>query len=241
MLDQDEPIAAAEWVHRFHHLAGPPPPPLVADLLAAIAALAQIQAGNRSEAAHLLNAQRVSGTAVPIASARLALSHGDVGAALKALESRPPYAGDLSGITHCVMAAAVEYLSGDVSGGRRMMGEALSDAEKDGYVRVLAHLGPEVVEIAREQLSSWPTDFVARALGSVSPLSRGGGRLAIVLTDRELQVLAHLPSRLSNAAIASTLYLSVNTVKTHVQHIYQKLGVDSRDEAVRQSREIGLI
>ena len=45
------------------------------------------------------------------------------------------------------------------------------------------------------------------------------------LSDREILVLRYLPSRLSNPEIARNLYVSVNTLKTHLKHIYRKLGV----------------
>jgi LuxR family maltose regulon positive regulatory protein len=61
------------------------------------------------------------------------------------------------------------------------------------------------------------------------------------LTRRERTVLHLLQGSLSIAQIAAELYLSANTVKTHTRMIYQKLGVSSREEAVRQARELGIL
>ena len=61
------------------------------------------------------------------------------------------------------------------------------------------------------------------------------------LTDRELLVLRYLTSTLSNAEIASELYLSVNTIKTHQRMIYRKLGADGRRDAVRRARELRVL
>ncbi|MGH2821636.1 MAG: LuxR C-terminal-related transcriptional regulator, partial [Thermoleophilaceae bacterium] len=61
------------------------------------------------------------------------------------------------------------------------------------------------------------------------------------LTDRELDVLRLLPGGLSQRAIGEALYLSLNTIKTHVRGIYRKLGVETRDEAVERARELDLI
>lgn len=61
------------------------------------------------------------------------------------------------------------------------------------------------------------------------------------MTNRELEVLVRLPTRMSNAAIAASLFVSVNTVKTHVQHIYQELDVTNRDDAAKRGQELGLV
>lgn len=61
------------------------------------------------------------------------------------------------------------------------------------------------------------------------------------LTDREIAVLRYLPSRLSQREIASELYVSLNTVKTHCKAIYRKLGVDGRKPAVQAARDHGLL
>jgi LuxR family maltose regulon positive regulatory protein len=60
------------------------------------------------------------------------------------------------------------------------------------------------------------------------------------LTERELVVLRLLPTRLSNREIGRELYVSMNTIRSHVQVIYRKLGVATREEAVARGRELGL-
>jgi LuxR family maltose regulon positive regulatory protein len=61
------------------------------------------------------------------------------------------------------------------------------------------------------------------------------------LTHGEIRVLHYLPTNLSAREIAGELYLSVNTVKTHQRHLYQKLGVRSRTQAVEHARALGLL
>jgi LuxR family maltose regulon positive regulatory protein len=61
------------------------------------------------------------------------------------------------------------------------------------------------------------------------------------LSDRELTVVRYLASRLTYREIASELYVSTNTLKTHVQRIYRKLGVSSRSEAVTEARRLGVL
>jgi LuxR family maltose regulon positive regulatory protein len=61
------------------------------------------------------------------------------------------------------------------------------------------------------------------------------------LTERELAVLRYLPAELSQREIASELYVSLNTVKTHCKAIYRKLGVEGRKPAVQAARDHGLL
>jgi LuxR family maltose regulon positive regulatory protein len=61
------------------------------------------------------------------------------------------------------------------------------------------------------------------------------------LTPRETEVLRLLRGTLSLREIGQQLYLSANTVKTHVRAIYRKLGVSTRGEAVERARQAGLL
>ena len=61
------------------------------------------------------------------------------------------------------------------------------------------------------------------------------------LTERELTVLVRLARAMSNEDIAQDLFLSVNTVKTHIRAVFRKLAVSRRNEAVRRARELGLL
>ncbi len=66
-------------------------------------------------------------------------------------------------------------------------------------------------------------------------------RLREPLSESELRVLRYLPTNLSRPEIAGELYLSVHTIKTHIQHLYDKLGAHSRAEAVERARTLGLL
>ena len=61
------------------------------------------------------------------------------------------------------------------------------------------------------------------------------------LSDREREVLRLLSAMLSTAEIGTEMYISVNTVKTHLRSIYRKLSAARRGEAVRRARELKLI
>lgn len=89
-------------------------------------------------------------------------------------------------------------------------------------------------------LEAIATDMPGDPDASVLPLEHGLG-LIEPLTNSETRVLHYLPTYMGVPEIAATLYLSANTVKTHVRHLYRKLGVHSRQEAVRRARALGLL
>ena len=69
----------------------------------------------------------------------------------------------------------------------------------------------------------------------------GQGALIEPLSERELEILAHLAEGNTNREIASALCLSVTTVKWHASNIYGKLGVRNRSQAVAKGRMLGLL
>ena len=54
-------------------------------------------------------------------------------------------------------------------------------------------------------------------------------------------MLRYLPTNLSGPEIAGELYVSLNTVRTHIRHLYAKLGTHRRAEAVARARALGLL
>ena len=77
--------------------------------------------------------------------------------------------------------------------------------------------------------------------GKVATARRRPLELDDPLSDAELRVMRFLPTNLKMNEIASELFVSSNTVRTHVSHIYRKLGAHSRSEAVARGRELGLL
>jgi ATP/maltotriose-dependent transcriptional regulator MalT len=67
------------------------------------------------------------------------------------------------------------------------------------------------------------------------------GRKRFGITDRELEILNLIALGLSNREIATRLYLSENTVKTHCSRAFEKLGAARRTQAVKRGKEMGLL
>jgi DNA-binding CsgD family transcriptional regulator len=89
-------------------------------------------------------------------------------------------------------------------------------------------------------LSSGPPATVTRPQTEVEPAAEDLP-LSEALSPAETRVLRYLPSLLSLREIGDELYLSVNTIKVHVRHIYAKLEVHSRRGAVERARAVGLL
>ena len=110
-----------------------------------------------------------------------------------------------------------------------------------GYLAVLRDRLPGLASPAPLTASADPVAVVPAQLrppGDVDPAVLAGVR---TLTDRELEVLGRLDSVLPLSTIAHGMYVTVNTLKTHVGAIYRKLGVDSRADAVQRAQQLGLI
>jgi DNA-binding CsgD family transcriptional regulator len=88
-------------------------------------------------------------------------------------------------------------------------------------------------------LASAVTSLSAHATGSPPPGEQAWP--VEPLTNSETRVLHYLPTYMGVPEIAAALYLSAHTVKTHVRHLYRKLGVHSRREAVQRARALGLL
>ncbi len=74
-----------------------------------------------------------------------------------------------------------------------------------------------------------------------SPTQAPVAEIVEQLTERETAVMRYLPTRMSQREIASELFVSLNTVKTHCSAIYRKLGVDNRKAAVQAARDLHLL
>jgi len=85
-------------------------------------------------------------------------------------------------------------------------------------------------------------DLVGRPAGRPpTPSQPPDPALREALTEREREILDHVAAGMSNREIAECLHLSRWTIDTHIRHIYDKLAVSSRTQALRRAREHGLL
>jgi LuxR family maltose regulon positive regulatory protein len=133
----------------------------------------------------------------------------------------------------------------DPGAASRALERALDLAEPGGLVfPFLLHPAPELLARHprhRTAHGKLLDDILDVQRGRLSVQDRSGDELAEPLTASEQRVLGYLASNLSTGEIGSELYLSINTIKVHLRHIYAKLGVHSRTEAVERARELRLI
>jgi LuxR family maltose regulon positive regulatory protein len=178
--------------------------------------------------------------------ARIRLCVGDEKGARDVLERLRHLGVPRLHIEHQILAGLATARA-DLEAAHEFVRDGLHAALAMGWQQSIIAEGPPLWELMR----SLPTDgdmreYVDRLLsataGAFSPRPRRvEPRDVDPLSERELTVLRFLSSRLDALEIAAALYLSVNTIRSHVKAIYRKLGVNSRGQAVRRGHELGFI
>jgi LuxR family maltose regulon positive regulatory protein len=142
-----------------------------------------------------------------------------------------------------LLNAAGELETSRQDAARAIVDQALALAEPQGLRRPFEEIPPRLRAILRgraEGTDHWLAGSGAgRGGGAASP----PGTAAVVqpLTDREQEVLGYLAELMPTEEIAARMFVSVNTVKTHVRAILRKLSAERRNDAVRRARELGLL
>jgi LuxR family maltose regulon positive regulatory protein len=154
-----------------------------------------------------------------------------------------------------VLRALVTEARGDSNAALAALGEAADVAEPQGQVRAFTRHGALVTPLmeelaARTDAGSWVTRLREACRAASGPTThdaavpqKTSGTESVVeaLSARELEVLHLLDTELDGPEIASHLFVSINTLRTHTKSIYTKLGVNNRRAAVRRGRELGLL
>jgi LuxR family maltose regulon positive regulatory protein len=130
--------------------------------------------------------------------------------------------------------------------------QALAFAQAGGFIRIFVDEGPPMARLLYDALSRGISpDYVRRLLAAFpKPVPEMAGAAHIQspkseliepLSEREFEVLQLIAEGLTNQEIATRLFLSLNTVKTHTRNIYGKLNVHRRTQAIARSQELGLL
>jgi len=192
-----------------------------------------------------------------LARARIQIAMGEgEESLLQTIEALESYRSDavLNGRTRSeleiglVLALAHDALE-DREGAVQELARALALAHPRGHRRIFLDEGAPLMALIRRALPNLPEDLAALArallvLYGQEPRAAepaGNARLVEPLSEQEQRILRLLAAGHSNAEIAEALFISVNTVKTHVKNIYGKLGVGSRAEVRRAAGQLGLV
>ena len=201
-----------------------------------------------------LDAEARDGTGMRIAAAALELTEGRPQHAAELVapivaEPANGASGVLSprrAVVHAILLDAVASdRLGEPDAAEASIERALELTEGDGMILQF------LLVPVRELLARHPRHRTAHATllatildvidGAAPPAERTAAPLREELSAAELRVTRYLPSNLKAGEIASELFVSANTVRTHLRHIYAKLDAHSRGEAVARARELGLL
>jgi LuxR family transcriptional regulator, maltose regulon positive regulatory protein len=180
--------------------------------------------------------------------ARIALDSGDHHAAHEYLQAVP-----LAGLTPRRALVRQALLAASAIGRRdpatpAIVAGVLDLARRERFLNTVVTTAPQVTSYlvahsAQLRPDPFTEQLIAAALGvrAVQPGAHRSGRgLTEPLTAGELRVLKLLPTG-TYLQIGAALYISYNTVKTHLRSIYQKLGVTSRSQAIERAVDLRLL
>ncbi|MFL7792754.1 MAG: LuxR C-terminal-related transcriptional regulator [Anaerolineae bacterium] len=143
-----------------------------------------------------------------------------------------------------IQQALAAERSGDRSAARDYLAQAVEAAAPEDYLRAFLDEGAQVLALLRDVRHVSPA-FVDCLLNYAreADLAQEAALQPLVepLSEREIEVLRLIAAGLSNREIAERLFISIGTVKRHVNNIYGKLGVHSRTQAIAEARGLGII
>ena len=112
---------------------------------------------------------------------------------------------------------------------------------KETFLRQNASILNLIIRIAGEKPTVYLEDLASKITTRLKSRSENLVGLTSALTKRELEILRHLATGNPISAIAKTLHISQNTMKTHLKNVYRKIGASGRDEAVAKAKELYLL
>jgi LuxR family maltose regulon positive regulatory protein len=137
-----------------------------------------------------------------------------------------------------ILQSLAYHGQGEPEGALAVLQRALARAEQEGYVRLFVDEGEAMLRLLRLLVARCgATAYSARLLSAFTTKDE----LPDALHDREKEILRLLATGMSNREIGEALFITVGTVKWHTNHIYGKLRVKNRGQAVAKARELQLI
>jgi LuxR family transcriptional regulator, maltose regulon positive regulatory protein len=182
-----------------------------------------------------------------VVQATLSLAHDDPDAVAAALEpiftGASPVDNPRWDIQALLLKASADDALGDTGASARALERALDLAEPRGtLLPFIVQPVPELLE-RHSRLRTTHASLISEILGLMSGHAPPADAAPLVeaLSESELRVLRYLPTNLRAPEIAAELFVSLNTIRSHMRNIYAKLGVHSRTDAVTRARELGLL
>jgi LuxR family maltose regulon positive regulatory protein len=124
----------------------------------------------------------------------------------------------------------------------RVLARTLLLAEPEGFIRIFIQEGPPMAALLRTAgAQGHSPEYVKNLLESFGETPTAQEALLDPLSERELEVLRLVAEGLTNADIAAELVIAHSTVKTHINRIYNKLGVSTRTQAVARARQLQIL
>lgn len=223
---------------------GGPPPPIVDERIRALEVRLLRLRGFYTEAQRVSERPYRDSEILGFERVALALSSGQPDRARKLMDSIPAGNGvenPAADLRTELQLAWTSSAEGMVDDARLHLAQALELGNRHSLVEAFVQAGPAILELVTglPGVTTFREAILRRSREVNSPSP--GDELVDPLTDRELEILSYLPSRFTNAEMAQRCYVSVNTIKTHMTHIYRKLDVANRNGAIRRALEIGLL
>jgi LuxR family transcriptional regulator, maltose regulon positive regulatory protein len=185
---------------------------------------------------------------IGLAALRLAQDNPHAAAATLApvLDGSAPVPGIAGKVQAFLLEAIARDALGDEGAAASALERALDVAEPDGVLTMfLLHPMPGLLQRQARQRTAHAAliaDVLSLLAGRTPAPPPAGPRPPLEpLSDSEIRVLRYLPTNLSASQIGSELYVSHNTIRTHIRHVYAKLGMHTRAEAVARARALGLL
>jgi LuxR family transcriptional regulator, maltose regulon positive regulatory protein len=250
-LAEGHPQVAIEIVRKARR--GWPLPYWLERRLAMLEARACAAAGDATSALDAAGRADSASLEAAVTQAHAWLAAGDPRAARKSLaghRERAETVPDHVRLEAWLVTAQISYASGDRADGRRSLQRALRLGEPErlrlpfvlerAWLRRVLRTDPDLAHVYRDLLEPELVNLAREA--APQPGTRPAEPVMLEpLSSREREVLRHAADMLDTTEIAAVLFISVNTVKSHLKSIYRKLAVTHRGEAVRRAKQLQIL